>query len=196
METEKQLRGEELREKVLRTALQLFSHHGYFNTSIHDIRKAANVSIGAIYHHFQNKEALAGSLYKQLLEFIELEISLAFKANQTCLEASHSIIVTLFRLTLEKPEMMQFVLLAQHREYLPEQPPICSSQPFQIMKQVIATGIENGEVRDVDSWVAATSMFGGAIRMMGLQLDGMLDQDLMGYLDEVVLCAWDGIKAQ
>lgn len=193
---EKQVRGEELREKVLRTALHLFSKHGYFSTSIHDIRRAANVSIGAIYHHFQNKETLAASLYEQLLQLIEAEIFSVITVDQTCLESSRSVIETLFRLTVEQPEMMQFVLLAQHREYLPDQPPICSSQPFQIMKQAIAVGIENGEVRRVDPWVAATSMFGGALRMMGLQLDGMLDKDLMNYLDEVVMCSWDGIKAR
>jgi AcrR family transcriptional regulator len=33
------LRGEALRNKILETALDLFSERGYFNTSIHDIRK-------------------------------------------------------------------------------------------------------------------------------------------------------------
>jgi len=56
------LRGEALKDKVLETALNLFSEKGYFNTSIHDICRSAGVSIGAIYHHFENKEALAKSL--------------------------------------------------------------------------------------------------------------------------------------
>ena len=47
----------------------------------------------------------------------------------------------------------------------------------------------------MDSWVAASAMFGGALRMMNLQLDGALNKSLDKYLDQVVECAWLGIKA-
>jgi hypothetical protein len=51
-----------------------------------------------------------------------------------------------------------------------------------------------GEVRDMAPWVASTAMFGGALRMMNLQLAGALDRPLAGYLDEVVDCAWRAIR--
>ncbi len=190
-----QLRGEELRENVLNTALDLFSEKGYFNTSIHDIRCAAGVSTGAIYHHFQNKEALAKSLYMSLLLQMDQAIEDACRGKDGCMERCRAIIEKMFSLTLEQPRIMQFVLLAQHREYLPDEPPICSSKPFQAMKKVVADGITNGEVRELEPWIAATTMFGGALRMMSLQLDGVLDNPLTDYLDEVVECAWRGIKA-
>ena len=89
---------------------------------------------------------------------------------------------------------MQFVLLAQHREYLPEEPPICSSQPFRLMRQVVEDGMADGEVRNMEPWVAASAMFGGALRMMNLQLDQALQRPLSDYLDEVVDCAWRAIR--
>lgn len=186
-------RGDALRNTVLATALRLFSERGYFNTSIQDIRVAAGVSTGAIYHHFQNKERLAHSLYISLLEQMEQEIHATCQAQQGCFAQSKAIIRRLFELTLAQPQAMQFVLLAQHREYLPDEPPICSSRPFQTMKQVILTGMENGEVRQMEHWVAATTMFGGALRMMGLQLDGVLERSLVDYVDEVADSAWRGI---
>jgi len=182
-----------LRDKILYTALDLFSKQGYFNTSVHDIRKAANVSTGAIYHHFQNKEALAKSLYESLLSEMDKEIENACLNEIGCLAQSKAIIEKMFVLTMEKPRNMQFILLAQHREYLPNEAPICSSKPFQTMKQVVVEGIAKGEVRKMDTWVAAASMFGGALRMMSLQLDGVLTEPLNNYLDEVVSCAWNGI---
>jgi AcrR family transcriptional regulator len=191
----KPIRGEQLREKVLATALQLFSEKGYFNTSMHDIRKAAGVSIGAIYHHFENKEALAKSLYQSLLEDMNQAIEIACVNKSGCLEKSRSVIEKMFQLTMEQPRVMQFVIMAQHREYLPKEAPICSSRPFQAMKNIVIEGIENKEVRAIEPWVAATTMFGGALRMMNLQLDGVLDKPLSHYLDEVVECAWSGIKA-
>jgi len=189
------LRGEELRENILDTALELFSERGYFNTSIHDIRRTAGVSTGAIYHHFQNKEALAKSLYMTLLLQMDQAIEDACRGQDGCRERCRAIIEKMFSLTMQQPRIMQFILLAQHREYLPDEPPICSSKPFQAMKKVVTAGIISGEVRELEPWVAATTMFGGALRMMNLQLDGALDRPLAQYLDEVVECAWYGIKA-
>ena len=188
-------RGEALRQKVLDTALQLFSERGYFNTSLQDIRAAADVSIGAIYHHFQNKEALAKSLYDNLVFRIEQQVEQSCAGRSGSLDQSRAIIEGLFFLTEQEPQTMQFVLLAQHREYLPEEPPICSSRPFRIMREVIEQGITNGEVRQLEPWVAATAMFGGALRMMNLRLDHALEQPLSAYLDDVVACGWRAIAA-
>ncbi len=51
----------DFKKKIIDTALRLFSDKGYFNTSLQDIRKEANVSIGGIYHHFKNKEEIASA---------------------------------------------------------------------------------------------------------------------------------------
>lgn len=187
-------KGDDLREKVLSTALELFSARGYFNTSIQDIRQAAGVSTGAIYHHFENKEALAKALYESLLVQMDVAIACACQSHGGCYAQSRAIIEQLFTLTEEQPKLMQFILLAQHREYLPNESPICSSKPFKAMRQVIEQGMINGEVRQMDAWVAATTMFGGALRMMNLALDGVLGHSLLNHVDEVAEAAWRGIK--
>lgn len=188
-------RGSALRDQVLDTALDLFSQRGYFNTSIHDIRRAAGVSIGAIYHHFENKETLAKSLYERLLNRMEAVVTASCANESGCLAKSRAVIAALFELAEEEPQMMQFILLAQHREYLPGEPPICSSQPFQFMRKIVDDGMANGEVRQMNSWVAATAVFGGALRMMNLQLDQALENPLSDYLDEVIDCAWRAVRA-
>ncbi len=189
-----QIRGEALRHQVLDTALKLFSEKGYFKTSIHDIRKEAGVSIGAIYHHFENKEALAKALYDLLVLRMEAAIDQACTDLTGTLDRSRAIIKTLFEMTETDPQTMQFILLAQHREYLPDEPPICSSRPFQFMKEVVEEGIAKGEVMEIEPWVAATAMYGGALRMMGLKMDGALEPALDQYLDETVACGWRAIK--
>ncbi|MCB1773553.1 MAG: TetR/AcrR family transcriptional regulator [Gammaproteobacteria bacterium] len=194
-ESPKRPRGTALREQVMQTALELFSDRGYFNTSIHDIRRAADVSIGAIYHHFGNKEALAKALYDDLLMHMERDIDEACFGRGNCADRCRAIIARLFESTAESPRMMQFVLLAQHREFLRDEPPICSSRPFQAMKQVVEDGIRNGDVRAIEPWVAASAMFGGALRMMQLSLDNALERPLATYLDEVFECGWRAIRS-
>ena len=191
--TPKKLRGEHLREAVLRTALRLFSERGFFNTSIHDIRREAGVSIGAIYHHFGTKEKLARSLYGDLLARMESAVAEALVSGRDCRSRCRAVIRVLFELTVEEPGMMDFVLMARHREFMSDAPPICSSGPFALMKDLVADGMARGEVREMDPWVAASAVFGGALRMMHLQLDGMLEGALMDRLNPVAECGWRAV---
>ncbi len=50
--------------KVLDAALKLFSHQGYRATSMREIAAEAGVSVGNVYHHFGNKEAI----FQQLID--------------------------------------------------------------------------------------------------------------------------------
>jgi len=188
-------KGQQLQEKVLQTALLLFSDKGYFNTSIQDIKKAAGVSTGAIYHHFHNKEHLAKSLYDNLMVRIEREMRPLIMTETSCFRRCKKVIDYLFELATKEPKLMQFILLAKHNEYLPDEVPICSSTPFLMMRRILEEGMDAGEVRDLEPWVAATAMFGGAIRMMNLHLDGALDKPLLEYLAETVDCGWRAVKA-
>ena len=90
---------------------------------------------------------------------------------------------------------MHYMLYAKHQEFMPEEKPVCSSRPFTFMKQMIIEGIEAGEIRRIDPNVAAVAIFGGAIRLIFLRLDGVLENPLPSYLEECWECAWKGVAA-
>lgn len=48
--------AEKTREKILATAVQVFNEKGFTATRLEDIARAAGVTRGAIYWHFENKE--------------------------------------------------------------------------------------------------------------------------------------------
>jgi len=50
---------EGMRKRVLTVAAEAFQTHGYHATSMHDIMAAAQMTGGALYHHFPTKKALA-----------------------------------------------------------------------------------------------------------------------------------------
>ena len=50
------------RESILRAALDLFSEKGYSSTTFNDIAKRIGMTRGAVYWHFENKEALLTAL--------------------------------------------------------------------------------------------------------------------------------------
>ena len=48
----------DLKERIIKEALRLFSLHGYLSTSVDDILSAAQASKGGMYNHFRSKDEL------------------------------------------------------------------------------------------------------------------------------------------
>lgn len=183
------------KEVILTTALRLFSEQGYFNTSVHHIQKEANVSVGSIYHHFGNKEAIAKALFIHIEEKMTTAIADIIAKHETVHDRCKAIITYLFNTTEETQDAMQYMLYAKHREFMPEEKPVCSSRPFTLMKEIIIDGIDQGVIRNIEPNVAAVTVFGGAIRLIFLRLDGVLENPLPTYIEECWDCAWRGVAA-
>src|SRR2546428_13567979 len=56
------------REKILETAMRLFSTQGYSNTSLSQVAKDAQVSKALIFWHFENKEKLFRTAIQRTLD--------------------------------------------------------------------------------------------------------------------------------
>lgn len=71
--------------KVLKAALSLFSRQGFRATSMRQIARRANLSVGALYHHFGGKEAIFQRLidqYWQVLMDPDLPLNRVFAAGR------------------------------------------------------------------------------------------------------------------
>jgi AcrR family transcriptional regulator len=186
-------RPKDIRSLVLETALDLFSTRGYFSTSVHHIQKQAGVSIGSIYHHFTNKEAIAKALYDELVGLMGQAMTDIMISEESTEQRLKAVCAYLFELTETSPQIMQYILYARHREFMPEEMPICSSRPFTVIQEMVREGIEKGAVKQMDLIVASASLMGGAIRLIHLRLDGILEKPLPFYLDEIWECAWKSV---
>ncbi len=180
--------------RILTAALDLFVERGFHKVSVHDVQKNANVSIGSIYNHFGGKEGIAKALYYHLLNEFEEMVDNVVRERLTSRERCNRIIELLFEYTESRRNIISYVLHARHREFLPDEPPICSAAPFKAMRKIVQQGIEEGEIRRGDPWVVAATVFGGAIRMIHLRLDGMIEEPLTNYYDEIVDCMWQGMN--
>jgi len=58
---------------------------------------------------------------------------------------------------------------------------------------MVRQGIEKGEIRQMDLTVASASIMGGAIRLIYLRLDGVLEKPVTFYLDEIWECCWKSV---
>ncbi len=180
---------------ILNAALHLFTERGYFNTSVQDVARVSGASIGSIYHHFKDKEDIARALYQHHLDFMSEAIETIIIRHGSVQERCRAIMAMLFEFTERQPAAMAFMLYAKHREFLPGARPVCSSRPFELMRKIVAMGIETGEIRALDPVIASSAMFGGALRLIAARLDDVIDWPLDERIDEVWSCAWRGIEA-
>ncbi len=182
--------------KILTAALDLFVNKGYHNVSVHEVQKQADVSIGSIYNHFGGKEGIASALYKHILNEMDELVDDVINEVDSPSEQCKEIIRQLFVYTDSQRNIMAFVFHAKHTEFLSEVPLICNASPFIKIRGIIQKGIDAGEFIEVDSWVAASSIFGGAIRMIQLRLDGLIDEPLIHSYEAIISSAWKGLENQ
>src|SRR5438270_7483770 len=56
------------REAILRAAIRVFAHNGYFNSKVADIAGAAGVADGTVYLYFKSKEEILHSIFDRSME--------------------------------------------------------------------------------------------------------------------------------
>ena len=182
-------------DKVLQTALKLFTDKGYFNTSMRDITNHSQVSTGSVYHYFKDKEGVAYALYESMIVRMRNELENIMKQYDSSHDQCHAVISLLFDIADQEPDVMAFMLYVKHREFLPNERPVCSSEPFEMMRAMVHRGMQQGEIRQGNVLVASSCLFGGAIRMITASLDGLLDKPLKNYFDEVWAYSWTAVAS-
>jgi AcrR family transcriptional regulator len=185
--------SEQTRERILEAARRLFTERGYFNTSLQDIRRTSGLSIGSIYHHFAGKEEIARVLFYDTLAFVQSDIQAVYENFSGARERCYQAIRGLFETTETAPEIMEYVLYFKHREVLPNEKPICASQPFELLKTILAEGMAAGEIRRMDEVLASAALLGGPIRLVQLRLEGVIQQPLTDLLEEVWESSWRSV---
>src|SRR3954464_15996262 len=56
------------RDRILAAARTRFASDGVYAATLDDVRRDAGVSVGAVYHHFPDKERLAAAVWLDALE--------------------------------------------------------------------------------------------------------------------------------
>ena len=65
------------REAILRAAITVFAHNGYFNSKVADIAREAGVADGTVYLYFKSKEDILHSIFDRSVEKAITEVKLA-----------------------------------------------------------------------------------------------------------------------
>lgn len=82
-------RGKETLEKIVRSAEELFSSKGFYNTSINDITRKADIAPGTFYIYFKDKISVFKYLVEHLNNVLRAEIKDAIDSCNTRYDEEH-----------------------------------------------------------------------------------------------------------
>lgn len=177
---------------ILNTAKKLFVEKGYFNTSIRDIAKEADLSTGAVYHHFGSKEEIASVIYRETLDRIKDLIQSAIREGGTTKERIRNLVKKLFYMAEKDRYTMEYALYIKHREIIDT--PICSSEPYEIIKDWLTEEMNNKSIKLADGDMLAILFTGTIIRFMQLRWDDIIKESLESYSDKVAEFLWELLR--
>lgn len=71
------------RSRLLETARRRFAADGAIAATLEEIRRDADVSVGALYHHFPDKPALAAAVYAQVMREYQAGFAAMLRGHAT-----------------------------------------------------------------------------------------------------------------
>lgn len=95
---------DEVREKILSSALIEFKNNGYLDASMRNIASRSGIALGSTYRYFKNKEELFNTLIepiydKLLLYIVKIQVQVNNCTNENCHEITKYIIDILNNIT-------------------------------------------------------------------------------------------------
>jgi len=185
---------EEKRALVMDCALRLFVQKGYHSVTVPDIVKESGVSTGSIYSYFKNKEDLAEQIYQQVQSRFNQQLAARLVHKETTYDKLKAFVEMVFEATEQDPVVMEYMLFLRHTEFLPNSLPICHSEAFQIVRNILQEGMNRGEVKTQDIFVAGISYTGVVLRAADLRLSGVYLHNLTECIDIFHENAWNAVK--
>lgn len=194
MDQEIQKEKDQLHNDILAAALKLFAEKGYFNTSLTEIAEQSGVKTSAgIYKYFKNKQEIARALYLWIIDRLSVSIDDIRRRNRKSPDQLREIVDLWFRLTDDAPEIMQFLLVLNVKEFLPDETPLMETSPFMKILKILQIGIKAGELKAVDPQRAYCHFFGIIENTLKQVLTGNLKKKADYYQNDAWLSAWSTI---
>jgi len=187
------------RESIIQTALQLFSSHGFHRTTIPDIAKKLQMSVGNLYNYFPSKDVLAKEIIKYTSEVLGHEIQQVNIQEISTREKITQIVTVYFVMAKEKPEMIEYFLRVylSHREVFNDgcEGMTCVSGFITEIMIFFDDGVSSGELRNQDFFSAFGLFMGYLGGMVFLKGEEILPRELEEYIDDISRNIYNALKS-
>ncbi len=149
---------EETRATLLATARQVFSEHGYADTSMDELTAQAGLTRGALYHHFGDKKGLLAAVVEQIDAEMDTRLQAISDTADDDWEGFRGRCRAYLEMALE-PEI-QRIVLRDARAVLGGASPESQRHCVASMQRLIGNLIAQGVVAKADPQALASLIYG------------------------------------
>ncbi|KHG33698.1 MAG: TetR/AcrR family transcriptional regulator [Epsilonproteobacteria bacterium] len=185
-------------EKILEAALMLFASRGFYSTTIPDIAKAIDMSVGNIYNYFSSKEILAKEIIKYSSDILGAEIRRVNEETCSVQEKIRKIVSLYFEMASSKPQHINYFLRVYiaNREVFKDgcEGMLCVSAFVTELMIFFEEGVACGELRNQDFFSAFGLFMGYLGGFVFLNGEGVLDKNINCYIDDIALNIYNALK--
>jgi AcrR family transcriptional regulator len=172
-------------------ALRLFVEKGVDGTSIRDVAAAAGVSEGALYRHYEGKDALVWALFA--------DSYVAFARRLENLQAGAADARGKLRAMIHgvcafhdaEPLLFRFLLFVQHGQLEKVTPEMAS--PIDVIRDVVRKAVEAGEIPEIDPELATAMVVGLVLQPATFAAYGRLGGPLSIHAERLAAAAWNAL---
>ncbi len=176
--------GKRTKERISRSALQLFVEKGITEATIRDISLAAGVAEGTLYRHYASKDDLAWQLFATNFMAFARELQALARAGDGFKARLAAMVRQFCAFFDQDPVLFSYLLLAQHAQLHKVTEDM--DNPVVVLRDTVAAGMAAGEVPAGDPDLLAAMVLGLVLQVAVFKVYGRVRQDLSSLADELV----------
>ena len=184
------------RERILNAAIKIISKKGFFNTSISEIAKMANVADGSVYTYFRGKNELLIEAFKLVLHKILKRAEAEINKTTDPVEKIRIIIKMHIEFMEKHPDTANFLQIQLRQSNRDIRLHIKNEMRkyYKIIGEILNQGIELGKIRDdVNKRVIGSLIFGTVDEIITSWLLSEKNEKLTDKLDDIYKVIFKGI---
>lgn len=153
-------KGQQTREQILATALELFAAHGFQAVTVEQIAADAGVTKGAVYHWFADKDDIGRELQHQLNERLSARAAAAFEPGGDLVDNLTRAFGAWLDALGDHDEARFFLRDAWVIPVLDEAGRSDHEASVELARGVLQAAIDRGEIVALDAHVLARALIG------------------------------------
>jgi AcrR family transcriptional regulator len=180
------------RDRLVRSALELFTSQGYHSTTTPEIAQRAGIAEGTIYRHFESKEHLLNEIYRAGIRLFAGPVRESPPALG-CRERLERIIAAWRDVAMRNPAIVRLVFVNRLTPLLDQKSKDAARELRAELEKLIASGKAAGEVRPGSAEVWADVW----LELVGLLMERIANREWtaeQAAVQHVTDAAWRAIE--
>ena len=195
----KQSRKEKKQEEIAKAALRLFADQGYYATTIPDIARAMEMSVGNMYNYFPSKEDLAKYIIEYTSSYLAERLRAVNETKATTREKILAFVKSYLETAKESPELIDYFLRVylSNREIFKGKCAgfLCVNEFVTEVMILLEAGARSGELRNQDPFPAFAMIMGALGGFAFLSGEEMLTKPMTDYAEEIADNVYRALKS-